>query len=191
MLSREFFGQNTKVVAKELIGKVLVSKMDGILRMASIVETEAYLGPNDKSAHARHGRTKRTEVLFNGPGFAYPHQMRGLWLLNVTTGSVGSGEGVLIRSVMPISNVNGKTCGPGLVGRAFCVDQNWYGHDMSSEELHFEDASVKMRIGCTPRIGVSKFSGEWAQKPLRFIALRSDCLSGSKSLNQSAIELEN
>lgn len=192
MVEREFFAQQADVVARQLIGKALFSTVNSPITMAQVVEAEAYMGPDDKAAHARHGITKRTEVLFNGPGYAYPHLIHGIhWLLNVTAGPVGGGQGVLIRAVQPLLGIHSKTNGPGLVGRAFGVTNNWYGLDMCTEALHFEDSDDKFLVGKTTRIGVSKFSDDWMYKKLRFIAMGNPHLSGSKLLNETADPVEN
>ncbi|NFE82308.1 DNA-3-methyladenine glycosylase, partial [Clostridium sporogenes] len=71
-LTRDFYAKDARVLAKELLGKVLVREIDGIKLKGKIVETEAYIGAIDKASHAYGGRrTKRTEPLYGKPGIAY------------------------------------------------------------------------------------------------------------------------
>jgi DNA-3-methyladenine glycosylase len=70
-LSRGFYARDARVVARELLGKVLVHRHQGVLRAARIVETEAYHGPDDRASHARFGPTARAAIMFGPPAVAY------------------------------------------------------------------------------------------------------------------------
>ena len=98
-LPASFFARSADVVAEALIGTRLVRNE----LVARLVETEAYLGPHDLACHSAKGRTKRTEVMFGPPGFAYVYLIYGRYdMLNVVTGA-GTGEAVLVRAAEPLS----------------------------------------------------------------------------------------
>lgn len=87
-----FFEGDTLEVAKKLLGHKLVHIVDGIKRSGTIVEVEAYKGPDDKAAHSYGGRrTDRTEVMFGAPGHAYVYLIYGMYhCFNVITAPVGT-----------------------------------------------------------------------------------------------------
>ncbi|MCB5362872.1 DNA-3-methyladenine glycosylase [Pusillimonas sp. CC-YST705] len=170
-LPRDFYNRDTVTVAHELLGKILVHQIDGLARMARIVEVEAYLGPGDLAAHSARGLTPRTRAMFGPPGHAYVYLIYGMHhCLNVVTEPEGSGTGVLLRAVEPIANIEGNTRGPGLLTRAMGIDKRHYGHDLCSDELHLLaplHETQEIEIVASPRIGVP-YAQEWADKPLRF-----------------------
>jgi len=123
-LPRAFYDRDTILVAKELLGKFLVHKSNGVKRVGKIVEVEAYLGPHDLAAHSAKGRTKRTEIMFGPPGHAYVYLIYGMYhCMNVVTEREGHASAVLLRAIEPVENVEGKTCGPGLLCRAMKIDR--------------------------------------------------------------------
>src|SRR5215470_2475640 len=107
ILRSVFFERPADVVARELLGKVLVRHIKGMRIALTISETEAYLGPHDLACHAARGRTPRTEVLFAPAGTLYVYLVYGMhWMLNIVTGPSGYPAAVLIRST-------GTASGPG------------------------------------------------------------------------------
>ncbi|SHK08864.1 DNA-3-methyladenine glycosylase [Clostridium cavendishii DSM 21758] len=107
-VSREFFSRDTLVVAKELLGKILVREFDGKIIKGRIVETEAYIGPIDKACHA-YGlkKTPKVEPLYGEPGIAYVYSIYGMYYcFNIITKEKGSPEGVLIRAIEPLEGLN-------------------------------------------------------------------------------------
>ncbi|MBW5458807.1 DNA-3-methyladenine glycosylase [Clostridium sporogenes] len=161
-LTRDFYAKDARVLAKELLGKVLVREIDGIKLKGKIVETEAYIGAIDKASHAYGGRrTKRTEPLYGKPGIAYVYFIYGKYFcFNIISKTEGEAEGVLIRAIEPLENINiisklrfnkefeelnnyqrkNLTSGPSKLCMAFNInkDNNW--EDLcESSSLYVED----------------------------------------------------
>jgi DNA-3-methyladenine glycosylase len=169
-LPRSFYDRDTIVVAKELLGKLLVHKLRGVKRIGKIVEVEAYLGPHDLAAHSAKGLTKRTKVMFGPPGHAYVYLIYGMYhCMNVVTERPGHASAVLLRAVEPVENIEGRTCGPGLLCRAMNIDRQLNAHDLLSADF-FIAAPEKpdpFTIVKRPRIGVD-YAKHWAKRHLRF-----------------------
>ena len=98
-LGRDFYDRDTRLVAKELLGKYLVRVWNGVPLAVRLTETEAYIGRMDKACHAyNYRRTKRTETLFAKPGTAYIYLIYGMYhCLNFVTEAEGEPAAVLIR----------------------------------------------------------------------------------------------
>src|SRR5882757_4931764 len=171
-LPRSFYArEDTLLVARELIGLLLVHD-DGVKkRIGRIVETEAYMGPEDLAAHSARGRTNRTEVMFGPPGHAYVYFIYGFWYcLNVVTSRKGVPHAVLLRALEPIEGISEKTWGPGLLCRAMGIDRALNGTDLCADRLWLErppDPVPRVRLERGPRIGVD-YAGPWAKRPWRF-----------------------
>ena len=171
-LPRSFYArEDTLLVARELIGMHLIHD-DGVTRrVGRIVETEAYMGPEDLAAHSARGRTQRTEVMFGPPGHAYVYLIYGFWYcLNIVTSRKGVPHAVLLRALEPIAGITDKTWGPGLLCRAMSVDRTLNGADLRADRLWLERPRgliPPVRIGRAPRIGVD-YAGSWAKRPWRF-----------------------
>lgn len=103
-LNKNFFNRDARIVAKELLGKTLVSHFDGKIVKGRIVETEAYIGEIDKACHAYGGkRTKKTDPLYEKQYTAYVYSIYGMYLcFNIITSRKDVPEGVLIRAIEPI-----------------------------------------------------------------------------------------
>jgi DNA-3-methyladenine glycosylase len=169
-LPRAFYDRDTIVVAKELLGKFLVHKSNGVQRIGKIVEVEAYLGPHDLAAHSAKGRTKRTEIMFGPPGHAYVYLIYGMYhCMNVVTECEGHASAVLLRAIEPVKNIEGRTCGPGLLCRAMQIDRRLNAHDLLSEKFYIAapEKSESFAIVKRPRIGVD-YAKHWAKRHLRF-----------------------
>ena len=163
-LPRQFYNRDTIVVARELLGKYLVHGD----RIGKIVETEAYLGPHDLAAHSARGRTKRNEVMFGPPGYAYVYMIYGMYFcMNVVTEREGHASAVLLRAMEPVSNLTGKTSGPGLLCQAMKIDRRLNDQDLLSDDFYIAHGSAPGRIVKRPRIGVD-YAGSWARRHLRF-----------------------
>jgi len=169
-LPRTFYDRDTTLVARELLGKWLVHKAAGVERIGKIVEVEAYLGEHDLAAHSSKGRTERTKIMFGPPGHAYVYLIYGMHhCMNVVTEREGHASAVLLRAVEPVKNVEGRTCGPGLLCRAMGIDRRLNGHDFLSDDLFIAepDKAEKFSIVKRPRIGVN-YAKHWAKRLLRF-----------------------
>ncbi len=169
-LNRAFYARDTRVVARELLGKYLVHVVRGIERVGRIVEVEAYLGPQDLAAHSARGLTERTSVMFGPPGHAYVYMIYGMYhCMNVVTERAGHASAVLIRALEPVRNLRERTAGPGLLCRAMKIDRRVNAHDMVSNNLYIAaDVNAEpIRIVRRPRVGVD-YAGRWAKRLLRF-----------------------
>lgn len=171
-ITRDFYARDTLIVARELIGMHLVHAHGRSLRAGRIVETEAYQGPQDLAAHSSRGRTSRTEVMFGPPGHAYVYFIYGFWhCLNVVTAAEGVPHAVLLRALEPITGLDDKTWGPGLLCRAMHIDKKLNGADLCGDALWLERPPASSRrtprIARSARIGVD-YAGEWARRPWRF-----------------------
>jgi DNA-3-methyladenine glycosylase len=169
-LPRQFYDRNTIQVARELLGKLLVHQAGGVTRVGKIVETEAYLGEHDLAAHSSKGRTRRTEIMYGPPGYAYVYLIYGMYYcVNVVTERAGHASAVLLRAVEPVKNLEGRTCGPGLLCRAMKIDKALNGHDLLSDDFFIAAPETVEEIPIVkgPRIGVD-YAKHWAKRHLRF-----------------------
>ena len=184
-LSREFYTRaDTLQIAQDLLGKTLVIPTAGGERVSGkIVETEAYLGIEDKAAHSYGNRqTKRTETMFAEGGTVYVFFIYGMYFqFNVVVGQVGVPHAVLIRAVQPVENIEimrerrGKmkdtnlTSGPGKLCIALGIDKTFNNESLLGEKVWLEDNREisKDEIACGKRVGID-YAEEYAEKPWRF-----------------------
>jgi DNA-3-methyladenine glycosylase len=171
------------VIAKELLGKVLVTAFDGKITSGRIVETEAYQGEIDKASHAFKGRTKRTEVMYNEGGTAYVYLCYGIHqMFNIVTAGKDIPHAILIRAVEPMEGIDimlertGKekldalTSGPGKVGKVFGFHTSQCGLSLISSEIFIADDEYKLQkanIVSSPRVGVA-YAGDHVAWHYRF-----------------------
>lgn len=178
-LPRSFYNRKAPTVARGLLGKLLVHRVDGVFRVGRIVEVEAYLGPGDLAAHTARGETPRTRAMFGPPGHIYVYLVYGLHhCMNVVTEPEGVGTAVLVRALEPVANLPVPANGPGRVCKAMAIGLEHYGHDLLSDTLFVAAPPVAHRIHVVarPRVGVD-YAGEWAAKPLRFYIEGNRCVS--------------
>ena len=169
-LPRSFYDRDTILVARELLGKLLVHHSGGVERIGKIVEVEAYLGSHDLAAHSAKGLTERTKTMFGPPGHAYVYLIYGVHhCMNVVTEREGHASAVLLRAVEPVENLTGRTQGPGLLCRALKIDRRLNAHDLLSDDFFIAEPEVaeKFSIVKRPRIGVD-YAKHWAKRHLRF-----------------------
>jgi DNA-3-methyladenine glycosylase len=191
-LPRSFYERSTIVVAKQLLGKYLVREHPDGKTIGRIVETEAYVGPQDLACHASKGRTARTEVMFGPPGHSYVYFIYGFYnMLNLVTEAEDYPAAVLVRAVEPVDGIelmrsrrkNGLlhnlASGPGKLCQAFGIDRSLNGADLCASELFVEDrGEATPKIQATPRIGVD-YAGKWKAKPYRFLIRGNEFVSQS------------
>jgi len=189
-ISRPFYEQSTIDVARQLLGKYLVRKHPDGLTVGRIVETEAYVGPEDKACHASRGRTKRTEIMFGPAGHAYVYFIYGFYhCLNIVTESKNFPAAVLIRAVEPLEGVDlmkkrrrtekthNLASGPGKLCQAFAIDRSLSGANVCGKLLYVEDPGEPApKILAKPRVGVD-YAGKWKHKPWRFLIRGNEFVS--------------
>lgn len=173
IVSKYFFQRKTSIVARDLLGKVLVRKIGKKKLSGMIVETEAYVGPHDLACHASRGNTARTKAMFEPAGIWYVYMIYGMYYcLNIVTEAKDYPSAVLIRALEPTSDLRHSTNGPGKLCRALKIDKkfNCTSAIAKSSQLYLEDRGIKIppnKIVRAKRIGV-EYAGKWKDKPLRF-----------------------
>ncbi|OYT67917.1 MAG: 3-methyladenine DNA glycosylase [Candidatus Wolframiiraptor sp. EX4484-121] len=168
-LGRDFYERWVVNVARDLLGKLLVRRIDGKVLVGRIVEVEAYRGSDDPASHAYRGKTERNKVMFDRGGLAYIYLAYGIHrLLNVTAEPPGKPAAVLIRALEPLggievmmglrgtSDLRALTSGPGRLTEALKIGLELNGLDLtSSDELFIADDGFRgFEVGSSPRIGV-------------------------------------
>jgi DNA-3-methyladenine glycosylase len=176
-----FFARPAEVVARELLGALVVSSIDGRRTAGRIVETEAYLGYDDPASHGyRHRRHARNQALFGPAGTWYVYLSYGMhWCANLVCGEAGQASAVLLRALEPVSGLetmrerrggvgDRQLCsGPGRLCQALAITR-----DQDGAPLRRSGVIVRPHEGlkppvaiATPRIGITK-AADW---PLRFV----------------------
>ncbi len=192
-LGRDQFAHDPVTMAKALLGATLVRILDSGDRLSGvIVETEAYLGAEDKAAHSFGGRrTARNEVMYGPPGMAYIYFTYGMHhCVNVVCGSEGEPVAVLLRAIAPIDGVSvmhenrrsprrrtelrltDLCSGPAKLCQAMQIDRSLNGVDLVKNNRLFIEPSSSGHVAAkeirrSARIGVA-YAGDWAERPLRF-----------------------
>jgi len=195
-LGRSFFGRDPRLVARQLLGKILVRE-EGQLHLAGrIVEVEAYLGVNDPAAHAAAGNTARTCVLFGPPGYAYVYFIYGNhYCLNVSCEREGKAGSVLFRAVEPLTGIEEMararniavhgprdlitlTSGPGRLAQAFGITRaRDNGCDLTCPASGLwigQDSFRAKHVQVSRRVGITKA----AEQPLRYFLRGNAFVSG-------------
>ena len=197
-LDNSFYARPDVVkIARELLGKVLVTEFGGELTSGRIVEVEAYNGVVDRASHAYSGRrTRRTEVMYREGGTAYVYLIYGIHhLFNVVTNKQDIPHAVLVRGLEPLEGIpvmlkrTGKahpdhslTRGPGNLSRAMGLATLHTGYSLYEGEIYIGDDGYRPRkteIIATPRIGVD-YAGVDAALPYRFYLKGNPYVSGKK-----------
>ena len=180
-LSASFYDRPTEVVARELLGAVMQGATPEGVTRATIVETEAYLGPHDPACHAAAGVTARTKPLFGAPGTAYVYFIYGMyWCFNAVTRERGHGSAVLVRAVHPVAGLElmrqrrarvrrdrDLTNGPGKLCLAMSIVGSVSGTSLRTGPVVIRagHAVPDTDVIVTARIGITK-AADW---PLRYL----------------------
>ncbi|MEP5613966.1 MAG: DNA-3-methyladenine glycosylase [Cyclobacteriaceae bacterium] len=191
-LDRSFYERADVVaVARDLLGKYLVSKIDETLTVGKIVETEAYSGRNDKACHANNRRTPRTEVMYGRGGHSYVYLCYGIHhLFNVVTNVEEMADAVLVRALEPISGISemelrrkgsdNLTKGPGVLTQAMGIKSSTTGLDLLGDSIWLcHGDNERLEIEVDTRIGV-EYAMEDALKPWRFYVKGNKYVSKKK-----------
>jgi len=208
-LPRRFYCQPTLKIAEEILGKVLVHRLNHKRLAGKIVEVEAYIGPDDKASHAYQGKiTNRNRAEYLIGGHVYIYLVYGIyWQFNISTAQAGKPECILIRALEPLEgitemqrrrktyDVKNLTNGPGKLCQALGFDRKCYGVDLvNSQKIWIEDPESnfqknkewsclsKSQIVTDVRIGID-YAGSDASKPWRFYIKDNPFVSIKKSLS--------
>ena len=202
-LPRSFYLRPTIAVAKDLLGKYLIRKLDRKYLVGKIVEVEAYLD-NDPASHSYHGKTKRNEVMFLEGGHLYVYFTYGMhFCCNVVTEDADKGCAVLIRAVEPVENIEvmqhlrkidisknqfNLTNGPAKLCQAFDLGREENGTDLcgkdiwiGTEKLSAPDSSLSAnRVLASTRVGITNGS----EHKWRFYIKHNSWVSRNKIINE-------
>lgn len=183
------------LIAKELIGKIIVTRFDGLVTSGRIVETEAYIAITDRASHSYGGkRTARNEHMYAHAGTSYVYICYGMHhLFNVVTNDKDVPDAVLIRALEPMSGIdimlqrtgkkkldNTLTKGPGNAAKALGISKHHSGINLLKREIYIAEDGFEIsaqQIGASGRIGVES-SGDAAFKPYRFYLRGNKYVSG-------------
>jgi len=177
-LTRAFYARDPLLVARAVLGRLLVHDSPQGRVSGRIVETEAYRGAGDPASHAYRGPTSRNATMFGAPGHAYVYFTYGMHhCLNLVTGSVGEASAVLIRALEPVEGIarmrrrRGVTelarlaRGPGNLTRALGLSLRHDGLDLTRGPLWISDQPPqrgRRRIARGPRVGIrTAIEREW------------------------------
>lgn len=183
-LPLSFYQRDTTLVARELLGKRLVHQIGRKRLSGIIVETEAYIGAEDRACHGfGNRRTRRTESLFQEGGYSYVYMIYGMhFCFNAVTRTCDHPEAVLVRALQPNEGVSEMkrnrlvkserelTSGPAKLCEALLIDKAQDRLSLVGSELFIEDINLQISsqdIVTKPRIGIA-YAGEAAHWPLRF-----------------------
>ncbi|UWX61807.1 DNA-3-methyladenine glycosylase [Chryseobacterium oranimense] len=193
-----YLNQDVIFLAKDLLGKVLFTEIDGNITAGVIVETEAYFGVLDKASHAYGGRrTSRTETLYHSGGVSYVYLCYGIHhLFNIVSSVEDEPHAVLVRAVEPLigsdimelrrnmpASKPAISSGPGSAAKALGIDRSFNKKDLTEHEIWIEDHGIRYTpdaIIAGPRIGVA-YAQEDALLPWRFYVKGNKYVSKPRS----------
>lgn len=195
-LSRDFYKRDDVVtIARELLGKIIVTEFEGKLTSARIVETEAYVALTDKASHSYAGkRTARNEAMYSEGGTVYVYICYGMHhLFNVVTNAKNVPDAVLIRAAEPLqgidimqertgsrTQVHTLTKGPGKMSKALGISKSHSGTLLSKGSIYLADDGYEVSAavtGTSKRIGIDG-AGIDAMLPYRFFIKGNPSVSG-------------
>ncbi|MEK6914425.1 MAG: DNA-3-methyladenine glycosylase [Nanoarchaeota archaeon] len=159
MLNLKFFNRNADIVARDLLGKILIVKSHGNNQKSIIVETEAYFDEDDPASRAcKNGDLRETMRMEAGTILIYG--VHNNWMFNIVTEKIGNAQAVLIRAVEPL-NFNERCSGPGLLTKSISIDKSFHKQNiLKSKNIFIKDNNKlkeeNIKIIKSFRIGVSK-----------------------------------
>ncbi|WP_035652335.1 DNA-3-methyladenine glycosylase [Flavobacterium sp. ASV13] len=180
-----YLNEDVLFLAKDLLGKVLFTQIDGEITAGIIIETEAYFGIKDKASHAYgNRRTNRTEIMYSDGGVSYVYLCYGIHsMFNIVTSVKDDPHAILIRAVQPLIGAEimehrrnmsvtkpAISSGPGSVAKALGINLSFNKKDLGGEEIWIEDQNIKYNedaIAAVPRVGIA-YAEEHALLPWRF-----------------------
>ncbi len=189
-LTRKFYTQPALKVAKQILGKYLIQKINKKKFIGKIVEIEAYVNSKDKASHAFGNKiTKRNKAEYLIGGHIYIYLVYGMyWQLNITTGKANHPECILIRALEPIQGFNKNLSekeiknlanGPGKLCKWMKLDKSFYGEDITKSKKIWIESREQIKpsqIISSKRIGID-YAEEWADKLWRFYIKDSPFIS--------------
>ncbi len=171
VLQRRFYERDPAVVAKNLLGKIVLRKLDSEILSGKIVETEAYYGEEDPASRAYKGRKKFNALMYAEPGRTFIYMVHGNWLLNIVAHLKGDVGAVLIRAIEPVrgievmrekrevENLRNLTNGPGKLTKALGITKELNGVDVTnrrSDLTVIEREERESEVSSSHRVGVRK-----------------------------------
>jgi DNA-3-methyladenine glycosylase len=171
-LNKNFFQRNAEEVARDLLGKILVRRINGKELQARIVETEAYFDETDPASRAcKNGDL--CETMKMSPGTILVYGVHNNWLLNFVTDNFGIASAVLVRALEPL-NFDGKCNGPGLLTKNLGIKKEFHKKDIFElDDFWVDDNDDEFEIVNSFRIGIKKD----LLKPMRFYIKENKCVS--------------
>jgi DNA-3-methyladenine glycosylase len=191
ILNRDFYTRSTLQVARALLGKKLVRRIDGVELSGIIIETEAYCGEADSACHAHRGKTPRNAVMYGQAGHTYVYFTYGMhYMLNLVTEVEGNPCAVLIRAVLPLAGISEMEVrrkrhgaelanGPAKLCQAFGIDKSLNGCDLTiGKALWVEDykSIPEQSILAMPRVGIDYAAKEHRDALWRFLVKMNSLL---------------
>lgn len=169
MISRDFYERNPVLVARDLLGKILLRRLNSEILSGKIVETEAYYGENDPASRAYRGRKIFNELMFMDVGKAFIYMVHGNWLLNIVAHLKGGVGAVLVRAIEPlqgieimqknrnVKHIRDLTSGPGKLTKALAITKELNGIDITKRNNQLvvvEGKRESFEVCSSHRIGV-------------------------------------
>ncbi len=188
-----YLRQDVAAISRDLLGKLLMTRIDGLLTGGIITETEAYAGPEDRASHAYgNRRTQRTDIMFRNGGIAYIYLCYGVHhLFNVVTNVEDRPHAVLIRAIHPVIGIpailnrrgfsqlkKGICGGPGMLTQGLGILTKYSGESLRENTIWIEDSGMKIsghQITVGKRVGV-EYSGADAHRLWRFRVLKMETI---------------
>ena len=190
-MPRSFYDRSPALVARQLLGKALLRRIQGEWVGGLIVETEAYLAERDPASHSARGKTPSNAAMFGLPGTLYVYPIHAKYCMNAVTEAEGRGSAVLIRAIEPVwgievmkanrgfSDLRRLTRGPAMLCQALSIDRDDDHKDLTRDReilIAESNEASNVKVRGTPRIGISQ-----AQRlRLRFLVRENTFVSGAK-----------